>query len=154
MGKNIPEIQRLQDNLSVIRRVAGWTTGELGDLLGVAKQTISNLENGNTQMTKIQYIALRTVIDYEIYTNPEKKGLAQVVNVLLDTEEPDETDDMSIVKKENKNSDCKSKQCRNTSVVKTAGTVAAATVGRMMADPNITRMMADWMPALMKKKIH
>ena len=63
------EIEKLQTNLQAIRKVAGWTTEELGEQIGVTKQTISNLENRKTKMTKTQYIALRTVIDYEIATN-------------------------------------------------------------------------------------
>lgn len=81
------EIEKLQSNLSVIRRVAGWTTAELGDLIGVTKQTISNLENKNTKMSKLQYIAIRSVIDYEIADNPENVALGKVVEILLDTEE-------------------------------------------------------------------
>lgn len=34
------EIERLQDNLLLIRRAAGWTAEELGDRIGVTRQTI------------------------------------------------------------------------------------------------------------------
>lgn len=82
----LKEINNLQDNLQTIRKVAGWTAEELGDRIGVTKQTISNLENKNTQMTKTQYIALRAIIDYEIMSNPTSDALARVVEVLLNDE--------------------------------------------------------------------
>ena len=41
------EIAKLQDNLLLIRKAGGWSAGEFGDLIGVTKQTISNLENKN-----------------------------------------------------------------------------------------------------------
>lgn len=87
---------KLQKNLSVIRKIAGWTSAELGEMLGVTKQTISNLENNRNIMTKAQYIAIRSIIDYEISTNPENVALAQVVNILLDTDELPEEDQLKV----------------------------------------------------------
>lgn len=56
----------LQNNLKAIREILNWTSSDLGNLIGVTKQTISNLENENSRLTKLHYIALRTVIDFEI----------------------------------------------------------------------------------------
>ena len=53
-------IDKFQENLGPIRKVAGWTTQQLADELGVARQTVSNLETGKSPMTKLQYLALRT----------------------------------------------------------------------------------------------
>ena len=39
------EINRLQDNLQIIRLAGGWSLSEFGEILGVSKQTVSNLEN-------------------------------------------------------------------------------------------------------------
>lgn len=39
-------IDKFQENLGPIRKVAGWTTQQLADELGVARQTVSNLETG------------------------------------------------------------------------------------------------------------
>ena len=79
--------EKPQKNLSVIRKIAGWTSEDLGDLIGVTKQTISNLENGRSVMTKTQYIAIRAMIDYEISSKSENVALAQVVNILLDSDD-------------------------------------------------------------------
>ncbi|MDE6996762.1 MAG: helix-turn-helix transcriptional regulator [Oscillospiraceae bacterium] len=64
------QIQRLQDNLSALRRIAGWTMEELGNRIGVTKQTISNLESHSKKahMSLTQYLAIRSVLDYEAAT--------------------------------------------------------------------------------------
>lgn len=78
------EIKKLQVNLSSIRKIAGWTAQDLGKKIGVTKQTISNLENQKTEMTVTQYIAIRTIIDYEIENNKSNEVLPQVVHILVD----------------------------------------------------------------------
>ena len=45
------QIACLQKNLSAVRKIAGWTSEQLGEKIGVTKQTISNLENEKTKMT-------------------------------------------------------------------------------------------------------
>ena len=85
------EIRKLQTHLLSIRKIAGWTAQELGEKIGVTKQTISNLENNKTEMTLTQYIAIRTVLDYEIANNPENTVLPQVIHLLLDADTPEES---------------------------------------------------------------
>ena len=75
------EIQRMQDNLLLIRRTIGWTAAEFGDQIGVTRQTINNIESGRNKLTKTQYIAMRSVIDAEIVKHPEE---TQMVETLLD----------------------------------------------------------------------
>ena len=81
------KINRLQQNLLAIRKIAGWTSEQLGEKIGVTKQTISNLENGKTSMNFTQYIAIRSILDYEIETNSANEVLPKVVTVLLDSDE-------------------------------------------------------------------
>lgn len=76
-------IGKFQENLGIIRKVAGWTTQELADELGVARQTVSNLETGKSPMTKLQYLALRTVFNTEI-AGSENRDLAKVIKTLVD----------------------------------------------------------------------
>jgi len=90
------QIKRLQQNLAPIRKIAGWTAEVLGDKIGVTKQTISNLENNKTLMNFTQYIAIRSVLDYEIENNKENEVLPKVVALLLDS--GDELDDDSYSK--------------------------------------------------------
>ena len=81
------EIQRLQDNLSIIRNVGGWSSETFGDMIGVTKQTISNLEKKTIAMSKTQYIAIRAVLDYEIEKrkNDENDCLESTVNLCLNS---------------------------------------------------------------------
>ena len=76
-------IGKFQENLSIIRKVAGWTTQELADELGVARQTVSNLETGKTPMSKLQYLALRTVFNAQI-AKDKNRDLARVIKTLVD----------------------------------------------------------------------
>ena len=91
------EIQRLQQNLSPIRKIAGWNAETLGNKIGVTKQTISNLENRKTTMSFAQYIALRSVLDVEIAGNNENDVLPKVVALLLDSDDELDDDNYSIV---------------------------------------------------------
>ncbi|MBF4694932.1 helix-turn-helix transcriptional regulator [Fusibacter ferrireducens] len=78
------QIRALQDSLSVIRKIAGWTMEDLGEKIGVTKQTISNLENQKTQMNLTQYIAIRAVFDFEIQNNKCNEILPEIIALLLD----------------------------------------------------------------------
>ena len=82
-------IQRMQENLAVIRKVGGWTTAQFGEEIGVTRQTVSNLEKGRTPLSKTQYLAIRAVLIHEIGSK-SNEGLAQVVRALVDEplEEP------------------------------------------------------------------
>lgn len=78
------QIGLLQKNLQTIRKIAGWTIEDLGEKIGVTKQTISNLENWKTKMSMTQYIAIRTILDYESQEHPENVVLPKAVSLLLD----------------------------------------------------------------------
>jgi len=75
------EIQRMQDNLLLIRRTVGWTAEEFGDQIGVTRQTINNIESGRNKLTKTQYIAMRSVIEAEMVKHPDE---TQMLRALLD----------------------------------------------------------------------
>ena len=67
------KVKILQANLSAIRSIADWTAEDLGQKIGVSKQTISNLENSDGRsnvMSPTQYIAIRAIIDDEIGSSP------------------------------------------------------------------------------------
>lgn len=82
--KKQKKVQLLQQNLCSIRKITGWTAEQLGEKIGVTKQTISNLENSKTQMNLTQYIAIRSILDYEIESNRDNIALPQVINILVD----------------------------------------------------------------------
>ncbi len=90
-------ILRLQKNLQAIRKIAGLTAEELGEYIGVTKQTISNLENQKTKMTKTQYLALMMVIN-TLVENPDNAQLKSIVEILLKPDADEEEELNSIIK--------------------------------------------------------
>ncbi len=60
------QIQRMQDNLKILRKSLGWTAKELAEKLGVSRTLISTLENNLCKMTQIQYLAIYKVVKDEI----------------------------------------------------------------------------------------
>ena len=81
-------IRKFQDNLTTIRRLFGWTIEDLGNKIGVTKQTISNIENRKTEMSRVQYIATRSVFETEACSRPqvEKDFLINTISNLVDSE--------------------------------------------------------------------
>lgn len=89
MSANIDtQIQIMQDNLSDLRKIAGWTSEMLAGKLGITKQTISNLENHKVKLSRIQYIAIRSVFECEIASNPSNTTLRKVMGVLFQSMPP------------------------------------------------------------------
>ena len=85
------EIERLQDNLLLIRRTVGWTAEEFGDRIGVTRQTINNLEAKRNKLTKTQYIAIRAILDAEMVQSPEDTEMLRcLLDVFIDN--PDKYD--------------------------------------------------------------
>ena len=95
-------INGFQENLGIIRKVAGWTTQQLADELGVARQTISNLETGKSPMTKLQYLALRTVFNAEI-AQRENRDLAKIIKTLVDDPIQQQLEQMQSASESSKN---------------------------------------------------
>lgn len=77
------EIARMQENLLLIRRAVGWTAEAFGEKIGVTRQTINNIESGRNKLTKTQYIAMRSVLDAEIFQKPQDTKMLRVLLDLL-----------------------------------------------------------------------
>lgn len=73
------EIKRLQKVLLLVRRSVGWTAEEFGQRIGVTRQTINNLESGRNNLTKTQYIAMRSVLDAEIAKFPDETEMLRFI---------------------------------------------------------------------------
>ena len=78
--------EKLQKYLPLIRNAAGWTAEDLGTKIGLTKQTISNLENQKTRMSKTQYLAIQMVISQKIATTPDDLTLANVMKLVMDND--------------------------------------------------------------------
>lgn len=76
-------ISRLQTHLSTIRKAAGWSGERLANELGITKQTVSSLETGKTQMTKMHYLAIRAVFNNEIVVSGNE-DLAKIIQLFVD----------------------------------------------------------------------
>lgn len=83
--KKQKQTKLLQQNLRSIRQIAGWTAEQLGEKIGVTKQTISDLENIKRPMNLTQYLALRSILNEEISSNSNNAALLrQVIEILVD----------------------------------------------------------------------
>ena len=132
--ENLIEIEKLQNNLPSLRRLAGWTSEELGEKVGVTKQTISNLETGRTKMSKIQYIAIRAVLDYEAQSN---QNLAKALHLVID--------DYNATKSEHKENEDKVK----TVAAATAAGVNSSALSAILGVASVT--FGAWLAAIMYK---
>ncbi len=106
------EIAELQNNLEMLRKLFGWTAEQLGNRLGVTKQTVLNLEHGKPVMSKIQYIAIRSVMETEAKSREgeEKENLLKVLSLVFN-------EDKSVTDEDRENA------------LKKARVVSAATAG-------------------------
>ena len=132
----------LQNNLKAIREILNWTSSDLGNLIGVTKQTISNLETQNSRLTKLHYIALRTVIDFEIenlkMTDQDRSDRAEMLLNLFDESE-------KYAASENKSLDFEqiseaSSLIATTSTVKNAATVIGS-LAAILGAPVVAALM-------------
>lgn len=141
------DIKRLQDNLQIIRRAGGWTAEEFGEMIGVTKQTISNLENSRTPMTKTQYIAIRTVLDYEIQNNPENAVLDTIITLLLDDSEADQAD-----LEKAKSAALYASSAKKTGLDRdTIVSVISALLGTAIAVASVAGSSGNWISRIIKK---
>ena len=142
------DIIKLQNNLLLIRNAGGWTAETFGDKLGVTKQTISNLENKKTEMTKIQYIAIRAVLDYEMEENPNNELLRSAVNLAFYSEEVSEEDQKKI---QALVSGAQKTGLDNAAVIAAVG-ILAGVGAEVLASRDSLASYGAWMGKLLKKK--
>jgi transcriptional regulator len=142
------DIIKLQNNLLLIRNAGGWTAEEFGDKLGVTKQTISNLENKKTEMTKIQYIAIRAILDYEMEENPNNELLRSAVNLAFYSAEISEEDQKKI---QALVSGAQKTGLDNAAVIAAIGIISGVTA-EIIASPFLVASYGAWLGKLLKKK--
>ncbi len=143
------KIVLLQENLAIIRRIANWTAEDLGNMLGLTRQAISNLERGKTKLTKAQYIAIRAIVDQEIRENPEKEFLGQAVRLLVDTDDLSDEEKLSFSKVNELVKNLKASKKESATV---AADVLTATLTASLLAPLVvtTTVGASWLSILIK----
>jgi DNA-binding XRE family transcriptional regulator len=104
------EQKRLQENLSLFRTCAGWTAESLAKQLDVSRQTISAWENYSEfsnkgiKLSKIQYLAIRKLIEDEIDKDlsdeigRQQHILGTLLEVLVDHPDDYSTEDRNTIK--------------------------------------------------------
>lgn len=152
------EIQRMQDNLLLIRRTIGWTAAEFGDQIGVTRQTINNIESGRNKLTKTQYIAMRSVIDAEIVKHPEETQMVKtLLNMLIDhPENYSKADYNELIEKANLMSPSilagtATRETVSKEWMKAAGAIVASTVAVPLAGtPIVGAVVGGWLAKAVK----
>lgn len=85
------EVEVFQENMLLIRRCLGWTASDLGDRIGVTRQTVNNLESNRPEKYKLsrtQYLAMRYILDEEIRKHPKETEMVQtLLEILIDNPE-------------------------------------------------------------------
>ena len=150
MGKySDTDITKLQNNLLLIRNAGGWTAEVFGDMIGVTKQTISNLENKKTEMTKTQYIAIRAVLDYEMEENPNREILKSAVNLALHSDEVSEEDQKKI---QAFVSGAQKTGLDSAAVIAGIGAIIGVVAAEAIASPALVATSGAWLAKLLKNK--
>ena len=148
MGKySDTDITKLQNNLLLIRNAGGWTAEVFGDMIGVTKQTISNLENKKTEMTKTQYIAIRAVLDYEMEENPNREILKSAVNLALHSDEVSEEDQKKI---QAFVSGAQKTGLDSAAVIAGIGAIIGVVAAEAIASPALVATSGAWLAKLLK----
>lgn len=151
------EISRLQDNLQLIRLAGGWSLSEFGDLLGVSKQTVSNLETkGKSRMSKLQYIGIRVILEYEVHNSPDNELLAYVVNLVFSDKDPtkEELDRVrsAVALKKGAESTGMDYAAIASSIGMIAGFVMTDIMADLLIDESVYNSTFKWLEKLMQPK--
>lgn len=120
-------VSRLQAHLSTIRKAAGWSGERLANELGITKQTVSSLETGKTQMTKMHYLAIRAVFNNEIAVNGNE-DLAKIIQLFVDQPVAAELEKMQITLKEGSKGGIKQEAIAKQSAIVGATALTAALI--------------------------
>lgn len=148
------KIFRLQKYLPIIRNLAGWTAEDLGERIGVTRQTITNIERSETlSMTKTQYIAIRAVLDYEIEQS-KNSVLADSISVLIDADDLSELQANQVKESVDRIASMKSRRVNDKLVMEgmAAAIAALGVIGSLSISrtTKVTAAVPKWLSDLLK----
>lgn len=75
-------LDRFSTNMSILRKIAGWSQETLAWALGLSRSSVQRMENERGHMSIIQYLAVRALVEREV-----KNGnwlLEEALAVLVD----------------------------------------------------------------------
>lgn len=164
MTTNEKQISDLQENLELLRKLYGWTAEQLGDRLGISKQSVLNLEkgseNGGVKMTMIQYIAIRAVFEAELENRKgeEKKNLQTILGLILNDDSKVDPKDKERILDTAKVVSSAMMTGDKAAAVKTMSVLLAAVAGAAVVTPVVggavvaAGTLAAWMSSMLKNK--
>ena len=92
-------IYRTQKALYCLRRFSGWSMGDLGDMLGVTRQTIMNWEKGHAPFQRLQYMGVMTALQVHIMNAPDTSQLTKYTLEIIYNDTMSDDDFMEIIDK-------------------------------------------------------
>ena len=73
--------ETFRKNLVNIRHILGITAKELGEKIGVTRQTINNIESGRNKLNLAQFLAIKYVFEHELeVTDEQEKIIRHIIN--------------------------------------------------------------------------
>ena len=95
------QLKRFQENLPTFRKIIGYSAEELGELIGLTRQSVTNLETGKTPFTPLHHRAIFHLIN-EVYIekivndsneiNPNTLILPIAMKLLIEVEDFEDAD--------------------------------------------------------------
>lgn len=73
------EIERMQENIKLLRSSLGWTGKDLAAKLGVSAQLISHIETNRQYMSKMMYLAISKLVYDEIELYEDETHMAKFI---------------------------------------------------------------------------
>jgi len=72
-------ILNMQKKIKLIRQVFDVNIMTFAEMIGVTRQTIYNIENGKTILTKTQFLAICQVLNLLLEIMPEKRDIVRSI---------------------------------------------------------------------------
>lgn len=72
-------ILNMQKKIKLIRQVFDVNIMTFAEMIGVTRQTIYNIENGKTILTKTQYLAICQILNLLLEKMPEKREIIKSI---------------------------------------------------------------------------
>lgn len=123
-------VERLRRDLPTIRNVVGWSAEHLAELLCVSRVTVVTLENTENKMSRIQYLAIRALLQDEIETN-HNSTLKNVLTILVDRDNVPEKMKQELRDQVGRAAKSIGRKAGSTAVAKNVGPVVEKTIGEM-----------------------
>lgn len=76
-------IVRFEPHLLLTRRLIGWSAAAFGEMIGVSRQTINNLETGRSHLSKTEYLLIRRVLEDEFEPDANEPSMLEILLEML-----------------------------------------------------------------------